>query len=176
MTASAAPAAKPRRTAIDRAARRVRILARLQEGWSYDRIALAEDLTRERIRQIVVKTMERRAVDPSRAHAILQSARLDGALRLAAEKVAEGDLRAVDPLLRVLDRLDRYQGAAAALGTEDSDAYAARYFPKCRAEPAADAACSEADQTEAPFDDDQDAEDDEAEGDWDFQIFSPAER
>jgi hypothetical protein len=116
LTASAdLPAAsQSRRSAADRAARRVRILARLQEGWSYDKIALTEDLTRERVRQIVVDAMEQREVDPSREHAILQSARLDGALRLAAEKVAEGELNAIYALLQVLERLDKYQRAAGA--------------------------------------------------------------
>jgi hypothetical protein len=116
--ADLAAAAKSRYSAADREARRVRILTHLEEGWSYDRIALAEGLTRERVRQIVVDTLEQREVDPSREHVILQAARLDGALRLAAEKVAEGDLRAIDPLLRVLDRLDQYQRAAASFGVE----------------------------------------------------------
>ena len=123
MSIAAHPAtpSKPRRSASDREARRGRIFARLQEGWSYDRIAGAEELTRERVRQIIVETLARRAVDPSREHAILQIARLDPALRLASERIAAGDLRAVDPLLRVLDRLDKYRGVAAALGMEDDD-------------------------------------------------------
>jgi tRNA(Ile)-lysidine synthase TilS/MesJ len=123
MTASASPAIpKTRQTAADRAARRVRILAHVEEGWSHDRIALAEGLTRERVRQIIVEILEEREVDPSREHAILQAARLDGALRLAAERIAEGELRAIDPLLRVLDRLDKYQHVAAAFGTEKEKA------------------------------------------------------
>src|SRR5882724_5513579 len=109
-----------RSAAADRGARRVRILASLQEGWSYDKIAVAEGLTRERIRQIVVELLEQREVDPPREHAILQSARLDGALRLAVEKVADGELNAIYPLLKVLERLDKYQGAAAAFGVERS--------------------------------------------------------
>jgi hypothetical protein len=35
-------------------------------------------------------------------------------LRLAAGKVAAGDLRAIDRLLKGLDRLDKYQRASAA--------------------------------------------------------------
>ena len=68
MSIAAHPAtpSKPRRSASDREARRGRIFARLQEGWSYDRIAGAEELTRERVRQIIVETLARRAVDPSR--------------------------------------------------------------------------------------------------------------
>ena len=119
------PAVKPRFTAKDRDDRRMRIFARLQEGWSYEAIAAREGLTRERIRQIAAETLAGRSVDASRDHLRLQIARLDPALRLAAEQVAAGDLRAVDRLLRVLDRLDKYQGAAAAMGDgrKDNRAY-----------------------------------------------------
>ena len=47
----------------------------------------------------------------------MQIARLEPALRLAARSVADGELSAIDRLLRVLDRLDRYaalDGAEAA--------------------------------------------------------------
>jgi len=112
---------KRRLTAQDRADRRMRIFARLQEGWSYEAIAQEENLTRERIRQIVAETLAGRAVEPSRQHLRLQIARLDPALRLAAQQVAAGDLRGVDRLIRVLDRLDKYQGAAAMSADSTAD-------------------------------------------------------
>lgn len=99
---------RPRVTAADRARRRLRIFARLQEGWSYEAIAQEENLSRERIRQIVKQTLDRREVDPDADFIRLQIARLDPALRLAAEKIAAGDLRAIDRLMRVLDRMDEY--------------------------------------------------------------------
>ena len=105
--------ARLRVTAADRERRRLRILARLQEGWSYEALAEAEALSRERIRQIVKASLDRREVDPNADFIRLQMARLDPALRLASEKVAEGDLMAIDRLLRVLDRMDKYQSAAA---------------------------------------------------------------
>jgi hypothetical protein len=110
----AEPARRPRVTAQDREIRRLRIFALRQVGRSYDEIARQENLTSERIRQIVVDTLERRLLDPVRDHARLQIARLDPALRLAAEKVATGDLRGVDRLIKLLDRLDKYQGFAAS--------------------------------------------------------------
>ncbi len=124
--AKSSPSRKRRLTAQDRADRRMRVFARLQEGWSYEAIAQEEKLTRERIRQIVAETLAGRAVDPNRQHLRLQIARLDPALRLAAQQVAAGDLRGVDRLIRVLDRLDTYQGAAAMAGDarRDDDAYA----------------------------------------------------
>jgi hypothetical protein len=111
--ATSAPAPKPRVTAHDRALRQRRILARMQEGWSYDAVAQDERLSRERIRQIVAETPALRD-DPVRDHKRSQIAKLDPALRLAAGKVAEGDLRAIDRLLKGLDRLDKYQRASAA--------------------------------------------------------------
>jgi hypothetical protein len=116
MTAPAtpAPAPKPRVTAHDRALRQMRIFARMQEGWSYDAIAQDERLSRERVRQIVAETPALREIDAVRDHTRSQIARLDPALRLAAGKVAEGDLRAIDRLLKGLARLDKYQGASAA--------------------------------------------------------------
>ena len=112
--ASHTPISRIPTTAEDRAARRVRILMRLEEGWSYYKIGLFEGLTHERVRQIVRQSLREREVDPSYEHVLVQSARLDPALRLAAEKVAEGEFRAIVPMLRVLDRLDRYQAAAMA--------------------------------------------------------------
>lgn len=123
LPAASLPAVRRRVTARDRAERRLRILAHLQAGWSYEAIAAEERLSRERIRQIVVESLAERIVDARHDHLRLQIARLSPALRLAAAQVAAGDLRAVDRLIKVLDRLDKYQGAAAALHTEDTRAY-----------------------------------------------------
>ena len=57
---AAQPPLKPRRSARDRLARRGRIMERLREGRSYEEIAEAEGLSRERIRQIVVEALRRR--------------------------------------------------------------------------------------------------------------------
>jgi hypothetical protein len=92
--------------------RRARIFLRMQEGWPYEAIAAEEDLTRERVRQIVRESLEEREADPERDHKRLQAARLDPALRLAAEKVAAGDLKAIDRLIRVLNQLDKYNKTA----------------------------------------------------------------
>ncbi len=117
----AQPPRKPRRTARDRLARRGRNMDRLREGRSYEEIAQGEGLSGERIRQIVVEALKQRQVDAQRDHAQLQMPRLAPALRLAAKGVAEGDRRAIASLIRVLDRLDKYQavgGAAEAVYDE----------------------------------------------------------
>ena len=63
-----------------------------------------ERLTAERVRQIVREALERRLPD--------QLDRLRPAMRVAAAAVEEGDVRAIAPLLKVLDRLDQYQKTA----------------------------------------------------------------
>jgi len=102
--------------------RRGRIFARLREGWAYDEIAHEERLTAERVRQIVREALERRLVDEDADHAKLQLARLQSAMRITSRAVEDGDVTAVAPLLKVLDRLDRYQKTAKVNEVYDDDA------------------------------------------------------
>jgi hypothetical protein len=92
--------------------RRRRIFAGLREGLSYDEIAAEEGVTAARIRQIVSEVLQKRAIDSGADHAKLQVDRLTPLMQLAAEAVAAGDIRAITPYLKVLDRLDRYQTPA----------------------------------------------------------------
>ena len=112
------PSSTARRLAArDREFRRLRILAMVQAGWSYAAIGREEAISRERVRQIVAQAFEAGESETKLVHARVQIARLEPALRLAARSVADGDLAAIDRLLRVLDRLDRYSaidGAEAA--------------------------------------------------------------
>jgi predicted transcriptional regulator len=102
--------------------RRARIFAHLREGWAYDEIARDEGVTAERIRQIVREALEKRLLDEETDHAKLQIARLQPAIRIAAEAVADGDVKAIAPLLKVLDRLDRYQRTAKVKQVYDDEA------------------------------------------------------
>ena len=106
----------------ERMLRRERIFARLREGWAYADIAQAEGLSSKRISQIVGKALQRRATDSASDHAMLQLARLEPALRLAAGALAEGDVEAISPYLKLLDRLDRYQKPLAAVPVYDDKA------------------------------------------------------
>jgi hypothetical protein len=103
-------------------ARRKRIFARLREGASYEEIGAEEGVSRERIRQIVSEVLQKRAVDSGADHAKLQLDRLAPLMQLAAEAVAAGDIRAITPYLKVLDRLDRYQSVAVANVKYDDEA------------------------------------------------------
>jgi hypothetical protein len=113
------PAPTVRRTAREREQRRIRILAMVQAGFSYEAIARDENLSRERVRQIVAQSLDEREGGTRLDLNRVQIARLEPALRLAARGVADGELRAIDRLLKVLDRLDKYGAVAAATRSED---------------------------------------------------------
>jgi uncharacterized protein YdbL (DUF1318 family) len=102
--------------------RRRRIFASLREGFTYDEIAADEGVSPSRIRQIVSKELQQRAVDSGAEHAKLQLDRLAPAIQLAAEAMAAGDISAITPYLKALDRLDRYQTVASANQVYDDEA------------------------------------------------------
>src|SRR6202044_3528884 len=102
--------------------RRRRIFASLPEGFTYDEIAADEGVSVSRIRQIVSKELEQRAVDSGAEHAKLQLDRLAPAIQPAAEAIGGGDISAITPYLKALDRLDRYQTVASANQAYDDEA------------------------------------------------------
>ena len=99
---------------LGKAARRKRIFARLREGWAYDEIARDERVSAERIRQIVAEVLGKRVIDRGADHAHLQLERLMPALRLVGEAIGRGELKAVGPLIKVIDRLDKHQETVVA--------------------------------------------------------------
>jgi hypothetical protein len=122
MVEATAPARRRRLGAHGMMFRRRRIFARLREGFTYEEIASEERVTITRIRQIVSKELEQRAVDSGAEHAKLQLERLASVMQLAAEAVAAGDVSAITPYLKVVDRLDRYQAVASANQVYDDEA------------------------------------------------------
>src|SRR5271166_5262092 len=122
MVREMAPARRRRMGAAGMILRRRRIFARLREGFSYEDIAQEEGVTSERIRQIVSEVLQKRSVDSGADHAKLQLDRLAPVMQLAAEAVAAGDVTAIAPYLKVLDRLDRYQTVAGANQAYDDEA------------------------------------------------------
>ena len=117
-----APARRRRLGAHGIMFRRRRVFARLREGFTYEEIANEEGVTITRIRQIVSAELHQRAVDSGADHAKLQLERLASVMQLAAEAVAAGDVTAITPYLKVLDRLDRYQTVASANQAYDDEA------------------------------------------------------
>ena len=81
-----------------------------------------EGVSTSRIRQIVTEVLAQREVDSAADHAKLQLDRLAPALQLGAEAIASGDVSAIMPYLRAIDRLDRYQTAAEANVVYDDEA------------------------------------------------------
>jgi hypothetical protein len=113
---------KRRLNGLDRVLRRARIFSRLREGWAYDEIARLEQLTTERIRQIVREALDRRLIEEDADHAKLQLARLEPAMRMATEALEDGDVRVIVPFLKLLDRVDRYQKTAKVTQVYDGEA------------------------------------------------------
>ena len=111
-----------RRTAHEREERRIRIMEMLRSGYSYEAIARDHQLTGERIRQIVVASLERKDSSTRIDQMRVQMAPLEPALRLAARAVENGKLSAIGPLLKVLDRLDKYGAVVEAPRPYDGDA------------------------------------------------------
>ena len=103
---------KRRDTKFTRSARNKRIVERLREGFGYDEIAREERLTERRVRQIVNEALEGREALDSAIHAHMQIDRLSHAMRVAGDALARGDVRAIAPFIKALEKLDRYQSLA----------------------------------------------------------------
>jgi hypothetical protein len=108
------PEPRRRLNVLTKAERRKRIFGRLREGWAYDEIAREERVSAERIRQIVSEVLGKRVIDRGADHAHLQLERLMPALRIVGEAIGRGELKAVAPLIKVIDRLDKHQETVAA--------------------------------------------------------------
>ena len=108
------PEPRRRLNVLTKAERRKRIFAPLREGWAYDEIAREERVSAERIRQIVSEVLGKRVIDRGADHAHLQLERLMPALRVTSEAIGRGELKAVAPLIKVIDRLDKHQVTVVA--------------------------------------------------------------
>ena len=100
----------PRRATADR---RLRILERLTTGLTVAHIAREEGLSVQRIRRIIAEMLESREIDPPAGFVQLQIARLSEAMIVARTMMMEGDLHAMDRLIKLTGELDRYHGFAS---------------------------------------------------------------
>ncbi len=94
------------------AERKLRILERLTAGVSVAHIARVEDVTIRRVRQIIAEMLAKREVDPPAGFVQLQIARLSDAMTVAHTMMIEGDLQAMDRVVKLAGELDRYHGFA----------------------------------------------------------------
>ncbi len=131
---SAEPEAKPKRAKLDRsrrrrvearqakAARNVKLFNLLKAGVPIAEIALQEGLSVRRARELVHEMLERRDVDPPAGFVQLQVGRLGDAMMVAHAAMMEGDMQALDRVLRIVGELDRYHGFAGARAEPDAGA------------------------------------------------------
>jgi hypothetical protein len=107
-------AAQPRRASeVASASPDARMLDLLAAGKSIDHIARSRSCTRKRVEKSLRAELKAISVQPSQDYAKIQIRRLEGFIDALAEKANEGDLAAVDRILKVFDRLDRYHGLSA---------------------------------------------------------------
>jgi hypothetical protein len=104
-------ATRPKRA---RSTRAQRILASLIAGAGVDEIGAAERLTRKRTESILRQELRSRWVAPAEDFARLQIARLEQMLLKLLDRLQNGDLKAIDRAIRIVDRLDRYHGFTKA--------------------------------------------------------------
>lgn len=129
------------------ARRGANIVAARIAGRSIEAIAVSERISRKRAEALLRSELRRRWVAPGPDHARLQIVRLEAMAAALAPLAIAGDLAAIDRLLKIFDRLDRYHGFTR-LTPARSDEYegaherlmakinsaAARLFPPPQAE------------------------------------------
>ena len=91
-------------------ARGAPMLDQVAAGKSIDHIAGTQRLARRRVEKYVSAELKATAIWPARDYAKIQIRRLEALVDKLSEKADGGDFNAVDRLLKVLDRLDRYHG------------------------------------------------------------------
>ena len=105
------PAVAPVRARQAAPARRgPKILVALVAGEGVDAIAEKEGLSRKRVETMLRDELRRRWVAPAEDYARLQIVRLEAMSAKLAAKAESGELPAIDRMLKILDRLDRYHG------------------------------------------------------------------
>jgi hypothetical protein len=117
------PSKSPRNRSIDarraaraaKARREQRIMAFLVKGVSVAELAGREGLSERRRRAIVQDILSRRMPEPPAEFLALQVARLNEAMIVAHGAMGNGNLGAVDRVIRITRELDRYHGFAEAI-------------------------------------------------------------
>ncbi len=99
-------AARERRRA--RAREHGEILDLVVSGYTYEAIADSLQLSVKTVRRATEKAIEQRRLDGGAHYVHLQVLRLTKAMRVVDDNLDRGDLRAVEPLLKVIAQLDKY--------------------------------------------------------------------
>ncbi len=106
--------ARMRKAARERREERARlrndILDLVVSGYAYETIADNLNLSVKTVRRATEKAVETRRLDCGAQFVHLQVMRLTKALRAVDLNLENGDLKAVEPLLKVIAQLDKYHG------------------------------------------------------------------
>ena len=108
MSASASAPARVRKPARPKPG--PRILAALLTGASVEKIAEKQAISPKRVEKLLRDELHKQWIAPAQDYARIQVARLETMLAKLTAKAEKGDIAAIDRILRVLDRLDRYHG------------------------------------------------------------------
>ena len=93
-----------------KAARHVKIFNMLAAGMPVSEIALREGISLRRMRATIQELLARREADPHDGFAQFQIARLNDAMMIAHTAMMEGNLQAVDRVVKLVHELERYHG------------------------------------------------------------------
>ena len=99
---------------VTRAERREIMFDLVVAGYSRELIAEKLCVSLKTVRREVEKAIDERRLDAPDRYVRLQVMRLTKALRVVDCALEEGDLKAVEPLVKVVGALDRYHALAAA--------------------------------------------------------------
>jgi hypothetical protein len=123
--------AKPRRRRITRrdlAKRDLRLIEKLAAGVTIEEIAASEGISVKWARERKAAVLATRVIDTPHEFLKLQIRRLSEAMLVSYSAMSNGDLKAVDKVIKVTRELDRYHGLAPDRG-------APRYAPSLPAAP-----------------------------------------
>ena len=90
------------------------ILDLVVSGYTYEAIAEELELSVKAVRRATAKAIEQRRLDPGAHYVHLQVLRLSKAMRVVDLNLEKGDLKAVEPLLKVIAQLDKYHALSWA--------------------------------------------------------------
>ena len=102
--------------------RRAELLENVVSGCSYLFLAQQYKISVKTVRREVDRALHYRDLDAPDRYVRLQVERLTYAIKCIDHALAQGDYHAVDPLLKVIEKLDRYHGVGRSRNLEAPEA------------------------------------------------------
>jgi hypothetical protein len=99
-----------RATKRELAQRDLRLIEKLAAGVTIEEIAANEGISPQWARERKAAILAKRAIDPPHEFIQLQIRRLSEAMLVAYSAMSDGDLHAVDHVVKIVRELDRYHG------------------------------------------------------------------